>query len=54
MAESADDDEAMRRFEARHEELQPIATESKTGGLNQAQSATMGDSEAQLSSIKPH
>jgi integrase len=54
MAESADDDEAMRRFEARQAELQTFATESKTGGFNQAQSATIADSESQLSSIKPH
>lgn len=54
MADSAEDDDAMRRFEAREAELQRIATEAATAHQNTAQSTTMPDDTERLSSIKHH
>ncbi len=53
MADSADDDEAMRRFDAQRG-LQRIATDSEAGGIQPPQSATIEDTGAHESSIKPH
>lgn len=54
MADSAEDDEAMRRFETRLAELQQIATEAGKGHHNTAQSSTMADTQPQFSSEKHH
>lgn len=54
MADSHDDDDAMKRFEERQAELQRIATEAKTGGYEGAQSATIEDSGEQETLMKPH
>jgi integrase len=55
-AETADDDGAMRRFEARQAEfeLQRIATESTAGGSNVVQVGTSEDNSIAISSTKPH
>lgn len=54
LAESADDDEAMRQFEARRAALQQIATDSGTGGQTAPPNATIATDEASLSSTKHH
>ena len=54
MADGSDDDEEMRRFEARQSELQRIATDSKTGHQNGVLSATLTDTEPRLSSTNHH
>jgi integrase len=54
MAESADDDDAMKRFDERRAKLTPIDTESETGGIHAAHAGTITDNAAQLSSGKTH
>ena len=54
MADSHDDDDAMKRFEERQAELQRIATEAKTGGIEGAQPAPNEDTEAPETSMKLH
>lgn len=54
MADSAEDDDAMRRFEERHAKLTRIDTRSETGEIEGAQSATMQDDTESLSSTKHH
>jgi integrase len=54
MADSVDDDEAMRRFEAQQSGLQRIAMEVGTEGNNGVQSSTVPDIEATISSAKHH
>jgi integrase len=54
MADSADDDEAMRRFEERAGRVQPSATDSHTRGQDAPQSATVPHDEVRFSSEKHH
>jgi integrase len=54
MAESADDDDAMKRFEARRADVQRSATDSETGHQNEGQPGTIGEADPQLSSAKHH
>jgi hypothetical protein len=54
MADSADDDRAMRQFEERQGRLQPVATDSETGHQEQPRSAEMVDTAPQLSLEKHH
>lgn len=54
MADSADDSEAMKRFEAWQARLQRIATESETGHQNPPQSATVADNNPRFSTEKHH
>ncbi len=54
MADSEEDDDAMRRFEERRAKLTQIDTDSRTGGIQGAQLGTMENSKAQLSSGKHH
>jgi integrase len=54
MADGADDDEAMRRFEERSGRVQRGATDSPTGGQNLPASDTIANTETQLSSEKHH
>ncbi len=54
MADSADDDDAMRRFDERRARLTQIDTDSQTGGIDPAQSATITDNGMRNSSIKHH
>ncbi len=54
MADSADDDEAMRRFEARQAELRRITTDAETGGIQSPQSATVSSDEAPNAATKHH
>ena len=54
MADSADDDQAMRRFEQAQERLQRIATDSETGAHTTPPDALSADSETHSSSVKHH
>ena len=53
-ADGSDNDQEMRRFEARHAALQQIATDSETGGQNAPPEALSGNSGTQESSVKHH
>jgi integrase len=54
MADSADDDEAMRRFEERSGRVQPGATESQTGGNTLPLAGKVEESEGPASSGKQY
>jgi hypothetical protein len=54
MAETSDDAEAMRRFEAHQAELQRIATEGEKGVHNRPPTAVTQDTEPRLSSTNLH
>jgi hypothetical protein len=54
MADAADDEQAMRDFEAQREALQKLATNSETPRRRRPRTATMRDNNPRLSSERSH